>query len=70
MAYWLDADTFITAENSLYAFEVNSSLRARFDTQLTAKAIRSLERNLREIMAYTQDDLLVGLCTESRWSLC
>jgi hypothetical protein len=39
MTYWLDADTFITAKNSLYAFEVNTTLWAWFDIQLKAKTI-------------------------------
>jgi hypothetical protein len=73
VAYWLDADTFITAKNSLYAFEINSSLWAWFDVQLKAKTIRSPERVFREIMAFKRDDLLKqwvsprradGLCVE------
>jgi len=73
MAYWLDADTFITAKNSLYAFEINASLWAWFDTQLKVKTIRSPERVFREIMAFKKDDLLKqwvsprradGLCVE------
>jgi Domain of unknown function (DUF4411) len=73
VAYWLDADTFITAKNSLYAFEVNTTLWAWFDTQLKAKTVRSPERVFREIMAFKKDDLLKqwvsprkfdGLCIE------
>jgi hypothetical protein len=58
MAHWLDADTFITAKNSIYAFEVNTTLWAWIDTQLKAKTIKSPERVFREIMAYKRDDLL------------
>ena len=73
MAYWLDADTFITAKNSFYAFEINSSFWAWLDGQLKAKTIRSPERVFREIMAYKKDELLKqwvlarkadGLCVE------
>lgn len=73
MAYWIDADTFITAKNSVYAFEINSSLWAWLDTQLRAKTVRSPERVYREIMAFKRDDLLKkwvsarkggGLCIE------
>jgi len=73
MAYWLDADTFITAKNSIYAFEINTSLWAWFDGQLKAKTIMSPERVFREIMAFKKTDLLkqwmatrksAGLCME------
>jgi hypothetical protein len=73
MAHWLDADTFITAKNSLYAFEINKTLWAWLDGQLKAKAIKSPARVYREIMEYKKDDLLKqwvaarkadGLCVE------
>lgn len=73
MAYWLDANTFITAKNSIYAFEINTTLWAWIDTQLKAKTIRSPERVFREIMAYKKDEYLKqwvstrksdGLCVE------
>ena len=73
MAYWLDADTLITAKNSIYAFEINTTLWAWFDAQLTAKIVRSPERVFREIMSFKKDDPLkqwvsarraVGMCIE------
>ncbi len=71
MRYWLDANIFITAKNSLYAFEINSSLWNWIDTQLTAKTVVAPERVFKEIMDYKKDDLLkqwasprkdMGLC--------
>ena len=73
MAYWLDADTLITAKNSIYAFEINTTLWAWFDTQLTAKIVRSPERVFREIMSFKKEDPLKqwvsarkseGMCVE------
>ena len=64
MAYWLDADTFIMAKNSLYAFEVNTTLWAWFDTQLKAKTIHSPERVFREIMAFKQTTSETVGCSE------
>lgn len=73
MAYWLDADTFITAKNSIYAFEINTTLWTWLDTQLKAKRVMSPERVFREIMAFKKDDPLKqwvsarkadGLCVE------
>ena len=73
MIYWLDADIFITAKNSIYAFEVNNTLWSWLDTQLRAKIVMSPSRVFREIMAFKKDDPLkpwaqarqhMGLCVE------
>jgi hypothetical protein len=73
MTYWLDADIFITAKNSIYAFEVNTTLWSWLDSQLQAKVVMSPARVFREIMEYKKDDLLkqwvharkdTGLCVE------
>lgn len=58
MAYWLDADTFITAKNSVYAFEVNKSLWAWLDGQFRAKKVKSPERVYRELMVFKGEDPL------------
>ena len=73
MAYWLDADTLITAKNGFFAFEINSSLWAWLDTQLATRKVMSPERVFREIMAFKGEDPLKqwvqtrkakGLCVE------
>jgi hypothetical protein len=73
MTYWLDANIFITAKNSIYAFEVNTTLWAWLDSQLRAKVVMSPARVYREIMEFKKDDPLkqwaitrkdVGLCAE------
>lgn len=73
MAFWLDANTFITAKNSLYAFEVNTSFWAWLDSQLVAKTVKSPQRVFQEIMQFRKDDPLKswvharrasGLCVE------
>jgi hypothetical protein len=73
MTYWLDANIFITAKNSIYAFEVNTTLWAWLDSQLRAKVIMSPARVFREIMEFKKDDPLkqwvhtrkdIGLCVE------
>jgi hypothetical protein len=73
VSYWLDADTFITAKNSVYAFEINTTLWAWLDTQLNAKNVKSPARVFKEIMAFKKDDPLKqwanarkddGMCVE------
>lgn len=71
MNYWLDANIFITAKNSIYAFEINTSLWSWFDVQLRAKAVFAPEKVFAEIMDFKGEDLLrqwastrkeMGLC--------
>jgi hypothetical protein len=73
MRYWLDANIFITAKNSLYAFEINTTLWAWLEKQLKAKIVMSPSRVFREIMDFKKDDPLkqwasnqkdTGLCVE------
>ncbi len=73
MIYWLDADIFITAKNSIYAFEINSTLWAWFDSRLRSRVIMAPARVFAEIMAFKKDDPLkqwaqtrkdLGLCVE------
>lgn len=73
MRYWLDANIFITAKNTVYAFEINSTLWAWMDRRFSEKSIAVPARVYREIMDYKKDDLLkqwavnrkhLGMCTE------
>lgn len=73
MKYWLDANIFITAKNSIYAFEINNSLWNWLDIQLKAKNVASPSRVYQEIMDFKKDDPLkkwakarkdMGLCVE------
>jgi hypothetical protein len=71
--YWLDANIFITAKNSLYAFEINTTLWSWLDTQLKEKTVMCPSRVFKEIMDFKRDDPLkkwvetrrdMGLCVE------
>jgi hypothetical protein len=73
MKYWLDANIFITAKNSIYAFEINTTLWAWLETQLKAKVVMSPSRVFQEIMDFKKEDPLkqwarprkdMGLCIE------
>jgi hypothetical protein len=73
MKFWLDANAFVTAKNSIYALEINKTLWQWMDSQLREGKIATPARVYKELMAYKGTDLLkqwaqaresIGMCIQ------
>lgn len=77
--YWLDANIFIAAKNSVYDFDINTTLWNWLHDQLKAGTVASPSRVYQEILKHRKNDALKswvtakkgdGLCREPDKKVC